>query len=270
MAWGSNGAGQCNVPSPNTGFVAVAAGGSHSLGLKEDGSIVAWGRNDEGQRDRALTQHGLCRSSGRSKPQPRSQEADGTVRRMGLELRQTMSVRVPSPNIDFKAVVAGGVYQSLGLKGNGSIVAWGNNDFGECNVPSPNTGFAAIAVGSQFSLGLKQNGSIVAWGINLGECNVPSPNTSFVAIAAGGLHSLGLKEDGSIVTWGDSMDVPSPNTGFEAVAAGVDHSLGLKDDGSNVAWGWDIVNYKIPLPNSGFVAMAAGDSYSLGLKDDGS
>lgn len=30
-------------------FVAVAAGGTHSLGLKRDGSIVAWGRNNYGQ-----------------------------------------------------------------------------------------------------------------------------------------------------------------------------------------------------------------------------
>jgi hypothetical protein len=34
VAWGDNGAGQCNVPAPNSGFVAVAAGGQHSLGLK--------------------------------------------------------------------------------------------------------------------------------------------------------------------------------------------------------------------------------------------
>lgn len=33
------------VPSPNTGFVAIAAGYRHSLGLKSDGSIVAWGYN---------------------------------------------------------------------------------------------------------------------------------------------------------------------------------------------------------------------------------
>ena len=34
MAWGYNYYGQCNVPSPNTGFTAIAAGGDHSLGLK--------------------------------------------------------------------------------------------------------------------------------------------------------------------------------------------------------------------------------------------
>ena len=39
-----------------------------------------------------------------------------------------------------------------------------------------------------------QDGSIVAWGRNeFGECNVPAPNTDFVAVAAGGSHSLGLK-----------------------------------------------------------------------------
>ena len=35
----------------------------------------------------------------------------------------------------------------LGLKADGSIVAWGYNDYGQCNVPSPNTGFVAIAAG---------------------------------------------------------------------------------------------------------------------------
>jgi len=51
VAWGSNGYGQCDIPSPNADFIAVAAGGEFSLGLKEDGSIVAWGWNDYGQCD---------------------------------------------------------------------------------------------------------------------------------------------------------------------------------------------------------------------------
>jgi hypothetical protein len=49
VAWGRSNSGQTNVPAPNTGFVAVAAGGLQSLGLKGDGSIVAWGWNDSGQ-----------------------------------------------------------------------------------------------------------------------------------------------------------------------------------------------------------------------------
>ena len=33
----------CDVPSPNTGFVAIEAAENYALGLKSDGSIVAWG-----------------------------------------------------------------------------------------------------------------------------------------------------------------------------------------------------------------------------------
>jgi len=232
-AWGRNYEGQCNVPSPNTGFMAVAAGYSHSLGLKQDGSIVAWGYNWYGQ----------C--------------------------------NVPLPNTGFVSVAGGGDH-SLGLKADGSIRAWGNNSYGQCNVPSPNTGFLAVAAGGYHSLGLKQDGSIVAWGDNSnGQCNVLSPNTGFVAVAAGWSHSLGLKADGSIVVCGDDdygrYNVPSPNTGFTAVAGGGLHSLGLKSDGSIVAWGDNWYGQcNVPSPNTGFVAVAASWGHSLGLKQDGS
>ena len=45
VAWGFNEHGQCDVPEPNEDFIAAAGGHVHSLGLKADGSIVAWGNN---------------------------------------------------------------------------------------------------------------------------------------------------------------------------------------------------------------------------------
>jgi alpha-tubulin suppressor-like RCC1 family protein len=64
-------------------------------------------------------------------------------------------------------------------RGAGSIVAWGDNGYGQCNVPSPNEGFASVAAGRDQSLGLKADESITAWGRNdSGECDVPSPNES--------------------------------------------------------------------------------------------
>jgi len=87
----------------------------------------------------------------------------------------------------------------------------------------------------------------VAWGDNTnGQTDVPSPNTGFTAVAAGGYHSLGLTADGSIVAWGRNYDgqtnVPAPNTGFVAVAAGADHSLAIRrvtgdaDSDGDVDW----------------------------------
>ena len=72
-------------------------------------------------------------------------------------------------------------------------MAWGNNNEGQCYVPSPNTGFVAVAGGFGHSLGLKEDGSIVAWEWNVsGQCDVPPPNEGFIAVAGGGYTSLGL------------------------------------------------------------------------------
>ena len=54
--------------------------------------------------------------------------------------------------------VAAGVNHSLGVKADGSIVAWGGNDYGQCDVPAPNTGFVAVAAGYWHGLGLKAVG----------------------------------------------------------------------------------------------------------------
>ena len=97
-------------------------------------------------------------------------------------------------NTEFVAIAAGSSH-SLGLKADGSIVAWGDNEYGQCDVPSPNSGFVAIAAGSSHSLGLKADGSIVAWGRNeFGQCNVPQPNAGFREIAASSSHSVAIKD----------------------------------------------------------------------------
>lgn len=229
VAWGRNDHGECMVPEPNADFAAVAAGEHHSLGLKSDSTIVAWGWDGYGQ----------C--------------------------------AVPEPNAGFVSVAAGYIH-SLAVKSDGTAVAWGRNASGQCNVPAPNADFMAVAGGAYHSLGLKSDGTIVAWGANgLGQCSVPAPNADFVAVAAGENHSLGLKSDGTIVAWGDNSDgqctIPGPNAGFEAIAAGEDHSLGLKSDGTVVAWGWNGEGEcDVPSPNADFDAVAGGGFCSLGLK----
>jgi hypothetical protein len=100
--------------------------------------------------------------------------------------------------------VAAGELHSLGLKADGTVVAWGYDSSGECDVPAPNAGFVALAGGIRFSVGLKQDGTIVGWGDNTaGQCNDPTPNSDFVAVGAGPYVSLGLRGLPVAVTFSD-------------------------------------------------------------------
>src|SRR5436189_104006 len=50
VAWGANNTGQTNVPvAAQSGVTAIAAGGYHTVALKNNGSVVAWGNNGDGQ-----------------------------------------------------------------------------------------------------------------------------------------------------------------------------------------------------------------------------
>ncbi len=74
--------------------------------------------------------------------------------------------------------------------GRGSIVGW-SSQVGGVDLSAD---FAAVA-GGGWHLGLKTNGSIVAWGRNdYGQCSVPPPNTNFIAVAGRYGHSLGIED----------------------------------------------------------------------------
>ena len=161
--------------------------------------------------------------------------------------------------------------------GGNQIVAWGDNTFGETNVPTAATNVQAIAAGSGFSLALRNDGTVIAWGRN-GATNVPSGLTNVVAIAAGYGQSLALKSDGTVVGWGTNgesgqveTNVPSAVTNVLAVACGADHNLVLKANGSVYAWGLNYAGQtNVPAGLSNVVSIAAGFTSSFAIRDDGS
>ncbi len=277
VAWGRNGDGEGDVPPPNMDFIAVAAGGRHSLGLAANGSVAAWGLNNYGQCDVPGLNSDFVAIAGGAY-HSLGVKSGGSIVAWGADYYEQSTV--PDPNEGFVSASAGVAF-SVGLKDDGTIVGWGWNGYGSLDIPVPNSDFVAVAAGGYHCLGLKVDGTIVAWGA--GDCQqpvgvfphdgqscMPGPNGGFVAMAAGGHHSLGLTAGGSIVAWGrnDSgqCDVPEPNDNFVAIAAGGSHSLGVKADGSIVSWGSNHDGQLIvPAPNNGFVAVAGGAAHSLGL-----
>ena len=57
-----------------------------------------------------------------------------------------------------------------------------------------------LAAGNDFTIGLKSDGTLIATGDNTyGQCNI-SAWTGIVQVAAGAIFTAGLKSDGSVVT----------------------------------------------------------------------
>ncbi len=232
-AWGLNTNGQCNVPAGND-FVSIATGNFHSLAIREDGTIASWGRDTEGQVSNTPT------------------------------------------TSDFVAV-SGGYYHSLALRDNGTLVGWGANSYNQTTVPTGND-FIAVGAGGFHSIALRLNGTIVAWGRNWNNVlNVPAGN-DFIAISAGYYQNIALRSNGTVVVWGGNeynqvTHTPTTND-FMAVSTGLGHSMALREDGSITCWGageegqsglFDYGQSIDPVGND-FVGIAAGRVHSVALR----
>jgi hypothetical protein len=162
----------------------------------------------------------------------------------------------------------------MALRADGTVLAWGDNTYGQTTIPGTVTNVTAIATGNDHCLALKADGTVIAWGRNdAGQTTVPGGLTSVVAIAAGNYHSLAVKSDGTVVAWGwDSggqSTVPVGLTGVSRVAGGYAFSLALKNDGTLVAWGDNADNQTtIPAEAVNVIGIAAGPSHALALRAD--
>jgi alpha-tubulin suppressor-like RCC1 family protein len=269
IAWGDNYSGQANVPGPTTGAIGIAAGASHCLALRADGSVTAWGNNSDGQTNVPVSATNIVAIAA-GHYHNLALRADSTIVGWGYNYSDQANAPVSATNI---VAIAAGEYYSLALRADGTVLAWGNNLMGQANVPVSATNIVAIAAGHYHSLALRADGSVTAWGNNSdGQTNVPVSATNIVAIAAGVYHSLALRADGTIVGWGyndyGQANVPVSATNVVAIAAGRDHNLALRADGTVLAWGYK-GQTNVPVSATNIVAIAAGHSCSLALVSDG-
>ena len=171
-------------------------------------------------------------------------------------------------------IVAGDEH-TLALLENGTVVAWGDNSKGQCDVPAGLSGVIDLAAGRLHSLVLREDGTVVEWGSSYTPYYVPPSGLSGVtAVAAGRDHSLALKSDGTVVAWGSNLggqcSPPSGLSGVTAVDGGASFSVALKSDGTVVAWGNDYYGQSTPPAGlSDVTAIAVNQHYTLALKSDG-
>lgn len=266
------------VPVDNAVLVtSVAAGGYHTVALKSDGTVWAWGGGAEAQYNRG-------------------QLGDNTV------LQRLTPVRVKGPGgvgfLDNVIGISAGEWHTVALKSDNTVWAWGynllgglgNGDTVGTNQPAPvqvkgvgGDGFldcvVSVSAGEKHTVALKSDGSVYAWGNNdfgqLGDntttgarytpVRVKGPGGSgfldcVVSVSTSWNHNVAVKMDGSVWAWGDNfygqlgdntvdqpvfnspVRVTGPNgegylDGVVSVSAGFYHTVARKSDGSVWAWG---------------------------------
>jgi alpha-tubulin suppressor-like RCC1 family protein len=259
-SWGENTFGQLGINSrilqfttpqqvfTDTDWQKIAAGSVHSLALKSNGTLGAWGSRGSGQLGTGNTSTGSNR----------------------------FPVQVGS-DADWLSIAAGN-FHTLAIKTDGTLWVWGDNNSGQLGDGSQfktyipvqigtDTNWLDISGGDFYSIGLKSDGTLWAWGTNffgqlgLGEdaFSIFTPHkigldSDWQAMVASYRHVLAIKTDGSLWAWGDNeqgqlgdgttIDKATPvqigserNWQHLSTSLSGDHSLAIKSDGTLWAWG---------------------------------
>lgn len=208
------------VPSLS-GITAIAVGRQHSLALKSDGTVWAWGDDTCGQlgTDVTVPISNSCPNLAVSATVPLSSVTPALV--SGLA------------GVTITAIAAAR-FSSAALASDGRVWTWGDNSAGELGtgqtsgispVPAPVNGVSgvtALAAGWYHYLALKNDGTVWAWGDDTyqqlgsaanvmcanGPCSpIPlqvSALTGTVSIASGAFHSMALGSGGIVWAWGNN------------------------------------------------------------------
>ena len=127
--WGTSFWGLDQIPA-DANFIAVSAGQAHSMALREDNKIAAWGVDNGGTDD----------------------------------FKQVTD----TPQDSGYVAIAAGYYFSVALKADGSLAAWGKNSDNQTVVPEGSS-FTAIAAGGAHALALSAPASLTLTSLNNAE-----------------------------------------------------------------------------------------------------
>lgn len=268
VAWGENYFGQTNVPPGLEAAIAVSARSHHTLAVKADGTVVAWGGDNYDHENNVPPSLNNVIAVAAGTTHSVALKSDGTVVAWGDHLNG--ATNVPA-GLNSVVGIAAGYRYTLAVRSDGTVVSWGKPNSIEPNgVPAGLNNVAAVAAGQQRNLALRRDGTVVGWGYDA-DAAAPAGLQNVVAVACGGFQSLALLANGTVVAWGTNYFgetvFPPGLSNVVAIAGGEAHSLALKADGSIVSTGVE-PDLLVPPWITNALAITAGSYLSVALVGD--
>ena len=296
-------------------------GNGYSLALSADGTVYTWGRNEYGQLGNGVTATNSpvpvavktagTPMEGKTIVQISAKvwyalalASDGTVYSWGFNswgqlgngtsgtannASAPVAVKTAGTPMEGKTIVqvAAGATHSLALATDGTIYAWGKNEYGQLGNDSTTNSPVPVAVKT---------------------AGTPMDGKTIIQIHAGYEHSLALAFDGTVYAWGrnnsgqlgkndatdthipaavQTLGTPMAGKVIVQLAAGNSQSMALASDGTVYTWGWNqygqlgngtttnsripvaVVTTGTPLAGKTISQIAAGNAHALAMTDDG-
>lgn len=257
-AWGYNSKGQLGdnsrinrslpVPAGPAGWqwLSVASGYEHTLAVRADGTLWAWGDNRYGQLG------------------------------VGEAIPSSVVPLQVGTATSWASVVTTHTC-TLALRTDGTLWAWGLNESGELGDGTLTKRFLPVQIGTatwqslataiSYTCAVRRDGTLWSWGYDSGgalglghaqnmrkEPTQVGTATNWLSVSVGGSHTVAVRTDGSLWSWGSNIRGASGHGGHQqqynaepvrvgsastwrSVAAGYETNLALRQDGTLWAWG---------------------------------
>ena len=252
------------IPGKGTESKAtVAAGGLHTVAVRESGNVLVTGYNNYGQCNVEEWENVIAVAAGSY--HTAALFADGTCGAVGYNGNRQCDVQGWSDVCD----IATGVAHTVGLCTDGTCVATGDNTYGQCNIEGWSD-IVAICAGYNCTAGLRSDGTVIAVGLDIDSS--ASKWRNIVSITAGRLHLVGLKKNGCCVAMGNNSNGQCDVgrwSGIKAIAAGNYHTVGLSKDGTCIATGYNGYGQCNVHKWTNIRAIAAGRNHTVALNKYG-
>ena len=245
-AFGENSQGQANVPGTLSGVDSVAAGDTFSAALKKNGTLVGWG-----------------------------------------------ALKIPAGMTNVKMIAAGGsTLFALRADSSGEYISLVGDDYYKYDDDNDRNYYVeklklmdkdvpvkAISAGSdEHLLVLRNDGTVEAYDYNdrltsdyYGQCSIPEGLKEVRAVSAGFGFSLALKKDGTVAGWGNVRLPTGGLVNVSAISSSLRGYCVLKTDGT--AEVYDINGVKLINSGtavlSGIIGVSAGADTYLFVSRDG-